>query len=58
MTEIKLKPCPFCGGIAKITQFYPSRNYTVQCSVCGAATLHYTNEVDSVRVWNRRVENG
>ena len=57
MNEIKLKPCPFCGGEARLTQYYPGRNYSVQCSVCGAITLHYTNAVDAARAWNRRVDN-
>ena len=54
MSSIELKPCPFCGCEARLTQYFPGRNYSVQCSVCGAATLHYTNEVDAARAWNRR----
>ena len=57
MSEIKLKPCPFCGCEARLTQYFPGRNYSVQCSVCGAATLHYMNEADAARAWNRRSDN-
>ena len=31
MVEIKLKPCPFCGGEAKITYYYPYRYTEVNC---------------------------
>lgn len=57
MSGIELKPCPFCGCVARLTQYYPGRNYLIQCSVCGAATLRFTNAVDAARAWNRRVDN-
>ena len=41
MSEIKLKPCPFCGGEAQfITESYKSShydagfNFTIQCQGC------------------------
>ena len=41
MSEIKLKPCPFCGGEAQfITKSYKSShydagfNFTIQCQGC------------------------
>lgn len=45
MTEQELKPCPFCGGEARLikrklkTGFYPSGGtYYVHCTKCLVAT--------------------
>ena len=57
MSEIKLKPCPFCGGKAKIIYYYPYL-YAVQCVVCGSGTLHFSSQDTAINVWNRRCNNG
>ena len=54
--EIKLKPCPFCGGEAKPV-FRGSCNYVV-CSNeeecwCGM-TCPVTTPEEAARIWNRR----
>lgn len=64
----ELKPCPFCGGEAKIT--HDTRDmitdeYRVKCLICGTILRHRVTEywVDSVfdtkeqaiEAWNRRV---
>ena len=47
MREIKLKPCPFCGGEAKMKHGYPGqqrkgiRQSVVQCKKCGCRTVTY-----------------
>ena len=53
MTE--LKPCPFCGGEAKISDMgYP---HWVFCEKCGARIHGYTtDERDSIEAWNRRAD--
>ena len=53
-----LKPCPFCGGEAKL--FHPCEGvHLVQCTCCGCGTTYTRTEIGAVRMWNRRfgVEN-
>ena len=56
MSEIKLKPCPFCGGEARIFYIYPYR-WMVQCIVCGSGTLHLSSQDTAINAWNRRADN-
>lgn len=54
-----IKPCPFCGGKARIYKHYLRGTYTysVRCQSCKAETwLYYTDEKEAVRVWNKRKE--
>lgn len=58
---IELKPCPFCGGEAKIHksgfEYWTSmpHNFTVYCVACGASVRRfYENEQKSIEAWNRR----
>lgn len=59
----KLKPCPFCGGKARMFVYGGVR---VICSECYSGTTIFTDnaECDSAAVetvieaWNRRVDNG
>lgn len=44
--KINLKPCPYCGGIAKghiktVESFRKVHNYYVACTGCGASTERY-----------------
>ena len=49
-----LKPCPFCGGEAKL--FHPCDGvHLVQCTCCGCGTTYTRTEIGAVRMWNRRV---
>ena len=67
----ELKPCPFCGGEAKMKHGFPNRQNKrirqslVQCKVCGCRTVTYEqlayqawSEVDRIasEAWNRRVD--
>ncbi|HIE5244287.1 TPA: Lar family restriction alleviation protein [Proteus mirabilis] len=46
----KLKPCPFCGGKAKITGYLL---YEIKCGRC-RVTLPQRYESDAIAAWNRR----
>lgn len=46
----KLKPCPFCGGKAKITGHLL---YEIKCARC-RVTLPQRYESDAIAAWNRR----
>ena len=55
----ELKPCPFCGGEAKIVFSIHAGFYMIVCECCGAIVSFKGNESKSkVRfAWNRRADN-
>ena len=62
MSEIKLKPCPFCGGEASIKSvtkgiFVKKVGYFAVCNSCGASTHVALNINDVPHKWNRRADN-
>lgn len=56
MTEIELKPCPFCGGKAEVTVFLG--NYMVACTACPASIFPCKGMTkdEAVKTWNRRAD--
>lgn len=56
--ELKLLPCPFCGGKAELSEFEATENhylFEVFCTECGAEmTDTYQTMVDAITAWNRR----
>ena len=63
--DIELKPCPFCGGKAKIMAVQELRlggdeGFVIQCEDCymNTASINGTyssNSTDVIELWNRRV---
>lgn len=65
MNEIKLKPCPFCGGKVKVkivkNNFYNEEVYFIKCQKCGAV-ISFDNHTCNVApekaidYFNRRIK--
>lgn len=58
MSDIELKPCPFCGGKAEVFVANYSKRVTVWCANpdCGVKpfTMYTTELAESIKAWNRR----
>ncbi|HJC89564.1 MAG TPA: Lar family restriction alleviation protein [Candidatus Mediterraneibacter excrementigallinarum] len=54
MSEIKLKPCPFCGGEAKLTGNPYAEMWVVECGICHALSDVCHTQEDAAEKWNRR----
>lgn len=59
MPEIKLKPCPYCGGEVEIFIAPIKNTYMFVCGKCGADVCFYGAEYGqkAVEAWNRRADN-
>ena len=58
---IDLKPCPFCGGEAKIIEEHDimigETFYFCECVDCTATILGgKVEEKEAIKMWNRRVD--
>ena len=55
--QIKLKPCPFCGGIPYVISDKKNHAAAIKCPFCGARIEEYSTngELEAVvKAWNRR----
>lgn len=54
----ELKPCPFCGGKAKLKHI-KGYGYYIRCDGVGCGLQVYThpvkNKYKAIEVWNRRM---
>ena len=57
MSNEKLKPCPFCGGKAKLLADHGNIKFWVCCKKCIADTLIYDSKQEAIESWNRRADN-
>ena len=72
MSEIELKPCPFCGGKANVGVDDFNNKYLVMCGECGVMmgisleigveiingwTAEFESAELAIENWNRRTEN-
>lgn len=55
MSDIELKPCPFCGGEAERIECLSG--VFVQCHKCWVGTSVSSSRGVATRAWNRRVGN-
>lgn len=60
--DMELKPCPFCGGKAKMEKIIhddlPTNEFDtfwISCEECESESTACTNEEDAIEAWNRRV---
>lgn len=65
MTATELKPCPFCGGEAKVNTLKWAGGYTATALCKNEPNAHYLNTWDEdeekaigriIEAWNRRAE--
>lgn len=54
-TPEALKPCPFCGGRAQITEGITTGLY-VECRGCGACSEVRNKDAEVIAAWNRRTK--
>lgn len=60
MGEIKLKPCPFCGGKAEFAlgeeyrEEYKQSNDWIERNSCGAETACFDTPEEAAEAWNNR----
>lgn len=55
MNDIKLKPCPFCGG--RNLYYAEGRFYAVECVDCGGKVVGtYRTEEEAAEAWNTRFD--
>ena len=51
-----LKPCPFCGGEARVSKTSFGDHYYIECDYCGASTPEFGREDTARESWNVRTE--
>ena len=59
MSEIKLLPCPFCGGEAEMGEDYSYwhgllLSYKPHCSKCGCNIGMFSDKTEAIEKWNTR----
>ena len=58
MDELKLKPCPFCDGAAKLEteMLFGRSRHSAVCQTCGARGSRCETAEEAVERWNARPE--
>ena len=59
MDELKLLPCPHCGGVARVHTGNSEKYFYVACTniyTCGAKQYWFDNEEEAITAWNRRYD--
>ena len=55
MSKIELKPCPFCGGEAKMIKI-GGATYFIQCNECHSTSGAFSTSEEAVEAWNKRAQ--
>ena len=52
----ELKPCPFCGGEALVSEFigHSFRSYSVGCKECKTLMKYVDSKEAAIKAWNTR----
>ena len=55
--DAELKPCPFCGGKARLMTYDTYGSHYVKCDnvSCGIVTWIHTTGEEAVEAWNKMV---
>lgn len=53
----KLKPCPFCGGEAKLCHGNAAPFWYITCTKCSYYTLDFQDKDEGISAWNTRHNN-
>lgn len=59
--ENELKPCPHCGGKAKVgceKYWQPRVSRRIICAKCYSSSGWYSTEEEAIEAWNRRCNDG
>ena len=49
-----IRPCPFCGGEARLFFAEEAGFWDVQCQSCGAQPFLRRKDHEAIEAWNRR----
>ena len=52
----ELKPCPFCGGVEKLSVCGWADQYWVSCDNCETEGPSGETPPEAIEAWNRRAE--
>lgn len=58
---MEIKPCPFCGGVARIREKYfinCDTEYKIQCKECFCTTRGHWEVDEAITAWNQRIDSG
>lgn len=53
---IKLKPCPRCGGKARVLKLDNVKKCCILCSECHNTSRLYDFKIEAVKAWNEEYE--
>lgn len=51
--DSKMKPCPFCGGLARVAESFEGGLFWARCDGCSARNFG-TSEKEAAEKWNAR----